>query len=119
MMKQIGDQPAVRSVQRTIPQICFAARTEPFKLPNGLRNIILLYEAINLKVDTEARAITYAHWYQTLLVGPTMSEISRYLSLPIEAVATSLGLGWNPDIPLSEFDLTDHQALKLMETLPK
>ena len=92
LMKQIGDWPAVRAVQRTIPQICFAARTEPIKISIGLRTIIA-YDAINLKVETEARAITYAHWYQTRIVRRTRSEISRDLSLPIEALSTSFGLG--------------------------
>ena len=44
-----------------------------------------------------------------------MAEIALELSLPLEAVATSLGLGWNSEVIASDFNLTDNQFAKLLE----
>ena len=62
MAKQIGDWPAARAVERTIPQKRFALGSEPVKLPVGLRHIIAT-ESTNLKAAVDACSITYAYWY--------------------------------------------------------
>ena len=73
----------------------------------------------NQRRKQEARVITYAHWYKTRVIDQTMMEVARELSLPLEALATSFGLGWHPDVTATEFDFTDNQPKKLMKTLEK
>ena len=46
-----------------------------------------------------------------------MSDVACELKLPLEAVCTSLSLGWNLDVLATEFALTDAQANKLLETI--
>ena len=61
LTKQIGASPAAGTIERTIPQIRFAARIEPVKLPVGLGHIVAA-EATNLKDEVDAASITYAQW---------------------------------------------------------
>ena len=88
MVRQMGDWPAQRGMDRTIPQIRFAATIDPIQLPVGLRSIIA-QEAVHLKAKVEARAATYANWYRTRMVERTLGDIARELSLPLEAIATT------------------------------
>ena len=116
MAKQIGDWPAASAVERTIPQIRFALVSEPVKLPVGLRYIIAT-ESANLKAEVDACSITYAYWYQSRLVNRTLANVASELKLPLTAICTSLGLGWNIDVLAAEFELTNAQADKLLETI--
>ena len=59
LVKQIGAWPAARTVEKTIPQIHFAAGIEPVKLSVGLRHIVAA-EATNLKIEIDAAGTTYA-----------------------------------------------------------
>ena len=104
LVKQIGAWPAARTVERTIPQVHFAAGIEPVKLPVGLRHIVAA-EATNLKTEVDAAGTTYAQWYQTRFVSRTLAEVARELNCPLEAFCTSLGLGWNIEVVTAEFSL--------------
>ena len=115
LVMQIGAWPAALSVERTIPQVHFAAGIEPVKLPVGLRHIVAA-EATNLKTEVDAAGTTYAHWYQTRFVSRTLAEVARELNCPLEAFCTILGLGWNIEV-VTEFSLTTIQADKLLETI--
>ena len=116
LVKQIGAWPAARTVERTIPQVHFAAGIEPIKLPVGLRHIVAA-EATNSKTEVDAAGTTYAQWYQTRFVSRTLAEVARELNCPLEAFCTSLGLGWNIEVVTVEFSLTTIQADKLLETI--
>ena len=116
LVKQIGAWPAARTVERTIPQVHFAAGIEPVKLPVGLRHIVAA-EATNLKNEVDASGTTYAQWYQTRFVSKTLAEVTRELNCPLEAFCTSLGLGWNIEVVTAEFSLTTIQADELLETI--
>ena len=116
LVKEIGAWPAARTVERTIPQIHFAAGIEPVKLSVGLRHIVAA-KATNLKAEVDAASTTYAQWYQSRFASRTLAEIARELNCPLEAFCTSLGLGWNIDVIASEFSLTNVQADKLLETI--
>ena len=116
LVKQIGAWPAARTVERTIPQVHFAAGIEPVKLPVGLRHIVAA-EATNLKTEVDAAGTTYAQWYQTRFVSRTLAEVARELNCPLEAFCTSLGLGWNIEVVTAEFSLTTIKADKLLETI--
>ena len=116
LVKQIGAWPAARTVERTIPQVHFAAGIEPVKLPVGLRHIEAA-EATNLKAEVDAAGTTHAQWYQTRFVSRTLAEVARELNCPLEAFCTSLGLGWNIEVVTTEFSLTTTQADKLLETI--
>ena len=105
LVKQIGAWPAARTVERTIPQIHFAAGIEPVKLSVGLRHIVAA-EATNLKIEVDAVGTTYAQWYQTRFINRTLAEVARELDCPMEAFCASLGLS-----------LTTIQADKLLETI--
>ena len=76
LVKQIGAWPAARTVERTIPQILFAAGSETVKLPVGLRHIVGT-EATNLKDEVDAACITYTQWYQARFVDRTLAEVVR------------------------------------------
>ena len=115
-MKEIETWPAARTVERTIPQIRFAAGIEPVKLPVGLRHIVAV-EATNLKTEVDAAGLTYAEWYQSRFVDRTLAEVAQELNCPLEEFCTSLGLGWNIDGIASEFLLTNVQTDKLLETI--
>ena len=115
-MKQIGAWPAARTVERTIPQVHFAAGIEPVKLPVGLRHIGAA-EATNLKIEVDAAGTTYTQWYQTRFVSRTLAEVARELNCPLEVFCTSLGLGWNIEVVTAEFSLTTIQADELLETI--
>ena len=116
MTKQIGNWPAARAVERTIPQIRFASSSKPIKLPVGLRHIIAI-EATNLKAEVDACAITYAHCYQTRLADRTLANVAHELKLPLESICPSFGLGWNIEVLAAEFALTNVQADKLLEMI--
>ena len=116
LVKQVGAWPAARTVERTIPQVHFAAGIEPVKLPVGLRHIVAA-EATNQKTEVDAAGTTYAQWYQTRFVSRTLAEVARELNCPLEAFCTSLGLGWNIEVVTAEFSLTTIQADKLLETI--
>ena len=116
LTKQIGAWPAARTVERTIPQIHFASGIEPVKLSVGLRCIVAI-EATNLKAEVDAAATTYANWYQTRFATRTLAEVARELNCPLEAFCTSLGLGWNLEVVISEFSLTTTQTDKLLEPI--
>ena len=116
LMKQIGDLPAARAFERTIPRIRFAPGIEPVNLPVGLRHIVAT-ESTNLKADVNVCAITYAHWYKARFIDRTLTDVAFELKLPLETVCTSLGLGWNLDVLATDFALTDLQANKPLETL--
>ena len=116
VVKQIGEWPAARTVERTIPQNHFASGVDPIKLAVGLR-LVLATESTNLKAGVDAATITYAHWYQTRFVDRTLADVARELSLPLETFCTSLGMGWNIDVIAAEFSLTNVQADKLLETI--
>ena len=92
LVKQTGAWPAARTVERTIPQVHFAAGIEPVKLPVGQRHIVAA-EATNLKAEVDAAGTTYAQWYQARFVRRTLAEVARELNCPLEAFCTSLGLG--------------------------
>ena len=55
MIKQVGDWPAARAVERTIHHIHFAPGSEPVKLPVGLRNIIATDSKIRKRKLTPVR----------------------------------------------------------------
>ena len=116
LVKQIGAWPAARTVERTIPQVHFAAGIEPVKLHVGLIHIVAA-EATNLKAEVDAAGTTYAQWYQTRFVSRTLAEVARELNCPLEAFCTSLGLGWNIEVVTTEFSLTTTQADKLLEII--
>ena len=116
LVKQVGAWPAARTVERTVPQVHFAAGIEPVKLPVGLRHIVAA-EATNLKVEVDAAGTTYAQWSQRRFVSRTLAEVARELNCPLEAFCTSLGLGWNMEVLTTEFLLTTTQADKLLETI--
>ena len=97
LVKQIGAWPAARTIERSIPQVHFAAGIEPVKLPVGLRHIVAA-EATNLKTEVDAAGTTYAQWYQTRFVSRILAEVARELNCPSEAFCTSLGLGWNIEV---------------------
>ena len=116
VVKQIEDWPVARTVERTIPQIHFAAGIEPAKLPVGVRCIVAA-EATNLKSTVDAAALTYAQWYQTRFIDRTLADGAQELGRPFEAFCTSLGLGWNIEVLTAEFNLTNVQADKMLETI--
>ena len=116
LVKEIETWPATRTVERTIPQIRFAAGIEPVKLPVGMRYVVAI-EATNLKAEVDAAGITYAEWYQPRFVDRTLAEVAQELNCPLEAFCTSLGLGWNIDVIASEYLLTNVQTDKLLETI--
>ena len=116
MMRQIGDWPPQLAMERTIPQIRFTTNIEPIKIPVGLRNFVAR-EAVTLKAELDAGDITYVYWYQSRMVNRAMAERSRKLSLPLKAVATSLDIRRNPEVIASEFNLTDNQFAKLLESI--
>ena len=116
LVKQIGAWPAARTVERTNPQVHFAAGIEPVKLPVGLRHIVAA-EATNLKTEVNAAGTTYAQWYQARFMNRTLAEVARELNCRLEAFCTSLGRGWNIEVVTAEFSLTTIQADKLLETI--
>ena len=116
LVKQFGAWPAARTVERTIPQIHFAAGIEPVKLSVGLIHIVAA-EATNLKTEVDAAGTTYAQWYQTRFINRTLAEVARELNCPLEAFCTSLGLGWNIEVVAAKFSLTTIQADELLETI--
>ena len=116
LVKQIGAWPAARTVEKTIPQIHFAAGIEPVKLSVGLRHIVAA-EATNLKIEVDAASTTYAPWYQTRFINRILAEVARELDCPMEAFCTSLGLGWNIVVVPVEFSLTTILADKLLEII--
>ena len=116
LVKQIGAWPAARTVERTLPQVHFAAGIEPVKLSVGLRHIVAA-EATNLKTEVDAAGTTYAQWYQTRFINRTLAEVARELNCPLEALCTSSGLGWNIEVVAAEFSLPTIQADKLWETI--
>ena len=116
LVKEIETWPATRTVERTIPQIRFAAGIEPVKLPVGMRHVVAV-EATNLKTEVDTAGLTYAEWYQSRFVDRTLAEVAQELNCPLEAFCTSLGLGWNIDVIASEFLLTNVQTDKLLETI--
>ena len=110
LVKQIGAWPAARTVERTIPQVHFAAGIERVKLPVGLKHIVAA-EATNLKTEVDAAGTTYAQWYQTSFVSRTLAEVARELNCPLEGFCTSLGLGWNIEVVIFTHHLTRRQAV--------
>ena len=60
---------------------------------------------------------TYAYWYQTRLTDRTLADVASELKLPLRAICTSLGLGWNIDVLAADFSLTNIQTDKLLETI--
>ena len=113
---QLKRWPLNREVERTIPQIQFADKTEIIKMPLGIRHIVA-HEAVTLSNLVQAKEAIYGDWYEDRLTTVTLEMTARTLSVFFQALLTSFGLGWHMDVIADEFNLTDGQLQRLTEIL--
>ena len=82
---QLGRWPLNREVERTIPQIQFADKTEIIKMPLGIRHIVA-HEAVTLNNLVQAKKATYGDCCKDCLATVTLEIVARTLSVSFHAL---------------------------------